>query len=178
MTTDTQVLSEERKSKCVLIQQQEGYDNKQYGWMFQYEMTMDNGDRGQYTSKKYADVPTLPFKQGDMVYYKYLDGKYPKIKEPSNEPDERGPHSIGSSQPQTGTGFPSEEETQLMIEHGGKISIERMAHKQSDSRSRCASFALAYAKDLAVARISQNNGVDVDDIIKTADDFFTWMNSK
>ena len=56
-----------------------------YGLMYQYEMSMDNGDTGQYSSKNYTTPEALPFKVGDEIYYEFQGGNYPQIKRPSKE---------------------------------------------------------------------------------------------
>lgn len=45
-------------------------------------------------------------------------------------------------------------------------------------RSGNESFALAYAKDLAVAYVNKGNNIEPDKVIAWADKFYTWLESK
>lgn len=53
------------------------------GTMYKYEITMDDGTFGEYSSSKYesTEVDGFPFKLGESVEYVFEGGKYPKIKQ-------------------------------------------------------------------------------------------------
>lgn len=58
-----------------------------FGLMYKYDVALENGDSGEYMSKKYTSVEALPFKIGDNLEYEFHnikpnDEKFPKIKKP------------------------------------------------------------------------------------------------
>lgn len=70
------------------IQANGTYEHKDYGTFYQYELSIqtDNGAKnGQYSSKKYQSIEGLPFAMGEEIYFEYIDGQYPKIKNPTKE---------------------------------------------------------------------------------------------
>lgn len=74
-----------KQSKLQTIQAN-GTWNGQYGLMYKFELLLENGDAGEYSSSKYTSVEALPFKAGEIIEYEFKDGQYPKIMKP-RKPD-------------------------------------------------------------------------------------------
>tara|TARA_R100000278_G_scaffold38353_1_gene34011 strand:+ start:1420 stop:1845 length:426 start_codon:yes stop_codon:yes gene_type:complete len=53
----------------------------QYGTMFKHEITFENGDCGEYSSKEQNQTK---FVVGQETEYEFIDGKYPKVKPVNN----------------------------------------------------------------------------------------------
>lgn len=134
-----------KQSKITAIQNNGTYNSK-FGLMYQYEITLENGDSGDYSSKNYTAIDELPFAIGEEIYYEFemYQGKYPKIKKPSKNPPQEG-----QSFPPSGGGFKSK---------GGN-----------------GAFALSYAKDLGIAMIGQGQKIGSAEIMAVADAFKKWL---
>ena len=65
-----------RKSIIKSIQSEGGFDGK-YGYMYKWEVAMENGDVGEVLSK---DEEHKTFNEGDQKEYHFEAGKFPKIK--------------------------------------------------------------------------------------------------
>jgi len=65
------------KKAIVQSVQANGTWESKYGVMYKYEVSFDNGDSGEYSSKNENQIY---FKEGDEVSYEFIGGKYPKIK--------------------------------------------------------------------------------------------------
>ena len=63
--------------------QANGTWNGTYGLMYKFELLLENGDTGEYSSSKYTSVEALPFKAGEVIEYEFKDGTYPKILKPN-----------------------------------------------------------------------------------------------
>ncbi len=48
-----------------------------YGMMYKFEVEFENGDCGEYSSKKEFQTK---FIEGEEVNYEFIDGKFPKVK--------------------------------------------------------------------------------------------------
>jgi len=70
-----------KTSKVKSIQGNGTWEGK-YGLMYKYEIVMENGDVGEYSSKKYTSPDLIPFKAGSEIEYIFEDGQYHKIKDP------------------------------------------------------------------------------------------------
>ena len=70
-----------KTDKVKSVQANGTWDSK-YGLMYKYEVSMENGDTGEYSSTKYSSVTEdgFPFPEGKEVSYDFQDGQYPKIK--------------------------------------------------------------------------------------------------
>ena len=53
-----------------------------YGLMYKYEVSFDNGDSGEYSSKSESQDK---FIKGQIAYYEFSGGKYPKVKPQSKD---------------------------------------------------------------------------------------------
>lgn len=64
--------------------------------------------------------------------------------------------------------------------NGRKYQKEYKENTRSGKKQKPnnASFALAYAKDWAVAQLNKGVDVKTENIIKVADEFFTWLKEK
>ena len=146
VTFTTNRTMENKQAKLTNIESQNSYTT-QHGTFYNYQLTFDNGDVGQYGSKK-ESIKLLPFGDGDTLYYEYHGGQYPKIKKPSkNNPNDNSYSNNSNRSNSTG---------------------------RTNSYSNNASFALSYAKDLAVAHIAKGNEFGSKEIIKVADALLTW----
>jgi hypothetical protein len=65
------------KKSTVSNVQATGTFESQYGIFYKYEVEMENGDLGEYSSK--SDSQTK-FVIGETVDYEFIDGQFPKIK--------------------------------------------------------------------------------------------------
>ncbi len=62
--------------------------DSQYGVMYRFEITMENGDVGQaLTKKEQQDTYVI----GDTIEYEFTDGKFPKIKRVFDKPNSFAP---------------------------------------------------------------------------------------
>ena len=70
-----------KTDKVKSVQANGTWDGK-YGLMYKYEVSMENGDTGEYSSNKYTSITddNFPFPEGKEVNYDFQDGQYPKIK--------------------------------------------------------------------------------------------------
>lgn len=48
-----------------------------FGLMYKFEVTFENGDTGEYSSKSKDQIK---FVEGQETEYEYIDGKFPKVK--------------------------------------------------------------------------------------------------
>lgn len=74
----------ELKTSTVKQVSGDGTHEDKYGLKYDFEIVMENGDVGQYSSK--TDTQTK-FKQGKEVTYEFYPGKFPKIKPHYAKPD-------------------------------------------------------------------------------------------
>tara|TARA_R110002012_G_scaffold262232_2_gene444397 strand:+ start:2091 stop:2663 length:573 start_codon:yes stop_codon:yes gene_type:complete len=72
-----------KKAKIVSLQGNGTYDS-QYGMMYVWDISLDNGESGDYSSKMYTTIESLPFTIGTEIEYEYDLSKpeYPKIRKP------------------------------------------------------------------------------------------------
>ena len=68
-----------KKSKVISVQANGTWEGK-YGMMYKYEVSFENGDSGEYSSKSENQTK---FIQGQETEYEFIDGKFPKVK-PAN----------------------------------------------------------------------------------------------
>ena len=68
-----------KKSKVISVQANGTWEGK-YGMMYKYEVSFDNGDSGEYSSKSENQNK---FIEGQETEYEFIDGKFPKVK-PAN----------------------------------------------------------------------------------------------
>lgn len=52
------------------------------GLFYRWEISLENGNVGDYSSSKYTTIESLPFTIGSEIEYEWHDGQYPKIKKP------------------------------------------------------------------------------------------------
>ena len=90
--TNKYIKMETKKSVVKSVQPNGTWDGK-FGLMYKFEITMDNGDTGQYMSKSKDQTK---FVVGQEVDYEYHSGEYPKIK-PVNTFQQGGNFSKGKS---------------------------------------------------------------------------------
>ncbi len=70
-----------KESKVMTIQGNGTWEGK-YGMMYKFDILLENGDSGEYSSSKYTSVEELPFKADEVIEYEFKDGTYPKILKP------------------------------------------------------------------------------------------------
>ena len=83
-----------KRSKVTNVQPNGTWEG-QYGLMYKFEVTMENGDVGGYMSKSQDQSK---FVVGQEVDYNYTGGQYPKIKPVSNFDQNKGPQKDGKTQ--------------------------------------------------------------------------------
>ena len=66
----------EKKATVVSVTKNGTWDGK-YGLMYKNEIEMDNGDKGEYSSKFESQDK---FVEGKLTEYTFIDGDFPKIK--------------------------------------------------------------------------------------------------
>ena len=69
------------KNSKVTNVQANGTWEGQYGLMYKFDVTFENGDSGEYSSKSQEQNK---FVVGQNADYNFIDGKYPKVKPVSN----------------------------------------------------------------------------------------------
>tara|TARA_R100000278_G_C5369897_1_gene128516 strand:- start:76 stop:531 length:456 start_codon:yes stop_codon:yes gene_type:complete len=72
----------EIKKSTVTSCQANGTWEGNYGLMYKYEVAFENGDSGEYSSKSENQNK---FVVGEVAYYEYTSGKYPKVKPQSKD---------------------------------------------------------------------------------------------
>ena len=75
------------KSKPINVQGNGTWESK-FGLMYQFDIEMEDGNLGQYSSSKYQDKDSddFPFKVGTEVEYEFTPhDKFPKIKLPKKD---------------------------------------------------------------------------------------------
>ena len=112
------------KSKIQNLQQNGTWQGN-FGLMYKYDILLENGHSGEYSSKKYTSQEQLPFKVGDVIEYEFKDGQYPKIVKPMLEGAKRDFKASGSYK-----GKNSDPEVQKMIVRQSSLqrSIEVLTH--------------------------------------------------
>ena len=65
-----------KKSKIVSVKGDGTWTGK-YGIMYKFEVEMENGDIGEYSSKSEEQTK---FIEGETTEYEFIDGNFPKIK--------------------------------------------------------------------------------------------------
>ena len=65
-----------KKSKVISVQANGTWEGK-YGMMYKYEVSFENGDSGEYSSKSENQTK---FIEGQETEYEFIDGKFPKVK--------------------------------------------------------------------------------------------------
>ena len=65
-----------KKSKVISVQANGTWEGK-YGIMYKYEVSFENGDSGEYSSKSENQTK---FIEGQETEYEFIDGKFPKVK--------------------------------------------------------------------------------------------------
>ena len=113
-----------QKSKIQNLQQNGTWEGK-FGLMYKYDILLENGHSGEYSSKKYTSQEQLPFKVGDVIEYEFKDGQYPKIVKPMLEGTNRDFKASGSYK-----GNNSNPEVQKMIVRQSSLqrSVEVLTH--------------------------------------------------
>ena len=73
-----------QKSKIVSLQGAGTWESQKFGTMYQFDISLENGQSGDYSSSKYTSVEALPFSVGEEIEYEYdtSNAQYPKIKKP------------------------------------------------------------------------------------------------
>lgn len=69
------------KKSVVKQAQANGTWEGKFGLMYKHEITFDNGDAGEYSSKEQNQTK---FVVGQETEYEFTDGKYPKVKPVNN----------------------------------------------------------------------------------------------
>jgi hypothetical protein len=69
------------KKSVVTYSQSNGTWQGKFGLMYKHEITFDNGDSGEYSSKEQNQTK---FVVGQETEYEFTDGKYPKVKPVNN----------------------------------------------------------------------------------------------
>ena len=130
-----------QKSKIQNLQQNGTWEGN-FGLMYKYDMLLENGHSGEYSSKKYTSQEQLPFKVGDVIEYEYKDGQYPKIVKPMLEGANRDFNSSGSYKENN-----SNPDVQKMIVRQSSLqrSIEVLMHNNQDAIIK-PSDAIKYAE--------------------------------
>ena len=82
-----------QKNSVVKNVQGNGTWEGKFGLMYKYDVEMENGDSGEYSSKSESQNK---FVVGQQVDYEYIEGKYPKIK-PVNNFQQRPNYSNSNS---------------------------------------------------------------------------------
>tara|TARA_B100001564_G_scaffold314324_1_gene288364 strand:+ start:372 stop:878 length:507 start_codon:yes stop_codon:yes gene_type:complete len=72
----------QKKSKVTNVQANGTWEGS-YGTMYKFEVTFENGDTGEYSSKS---LDQNKFVIGHETEYEFTDGKYPKVKPVYNAP--------------------------------------------------------------------------------------------
>jgi len=74
------------KAKVTSVQANGTWEGK-FGLMYKYEVAMESGEVGEYSSSKYQDKdsPDFPFKIGEESEFEFQGGQYPKIKLPKKD---------------------------------------------------------------------------------------------
>ena len=72
----------QKKSKVISVQSNGTWEGS-YGTMYKFEVSFDNGDTGEYSSKS---KDQNKFVIGHETEYEFTDGKYPKVKPVYNPP--------------------------------------------------------------------------------------------
>ena len=65
-----------KKGKVTQVQSNGSWEGN-YGIMYKFEVTFENGDCGEYSSKSEQQTK---FKEGEEVEYEFTGGKFPKVK--------------------------------------------------------------------------------------------------
>jgi len=89
-----------KKSKVVRVAGNGTWEGK-YGLMYKFEVEMENGDIGEYSSKS---KDQNKFVEGQETEYEFLDGQFPKIK-PINNFQPRANYSSAGSDVQDNIRF-------------------------------------------------------------------------
>ena len=72
----------QKKSKVISVQSNGTWEGS-YGTMYKFEVSFENGDTGEYSSKS---KDQNKFVIGHETEYEFTDGKYPKVKPVYNPP--------------------------------------------------------------------------------------------
>jgi len=72
----------QKKSKVTNVQSNGTWEGS-YGTMYKFEVSFENGDTGEYSSKS---KDQNKFVIGHQTEYEFTDGKYPKVKPVYNPP--------------------------------------------------------------------------------------------
>ena len=81
-----------KKSKVLRVAGNGTWEGK-YGLMYKFEVEMENGDIGEYSSKSKDQTK---FIEGQETEYEFLDGQFPKIKPVNNFQPRANYSSAGS----------------------------------------------------------------------------------
>ena len=65
-----------KKSKVTNVQANGTWEGK-FGMMYKFEVSFENGDNGEYSSKS---KDQNKFVIGEQIEYEYIDGRFPKVK--------------------------------------------------------------------------------------------------
>tara|TARA_Y100000004_G_scaffold197374_1_gene271589 strand:- start:5588 stop:5995 length:408 start_codon:yes stop_codon:yes gene_type:complete len=65
-----------KKSKVTSVQANGTWEGK-FGMMYKFEVSFENGDNGEYSSKS---KDQNKFVIGEDIEYEYIDGRFPKVK--------------------------------------------------------------------------------------------------
>lgn len=113
-------------SKITSLQGNGTWEGK-FGLMYKYDLTLENGDSGEYSSKKYTSVESLPFTIGTEIEYEFAGGDFPKIKSPIVAGTKR-------FEPKSSNGFNNDPERQKMIVRQSSLqrATELLIHNNQD----------------------------------------------
>jgi len=75
-----------KTSKVKSVQANGTWEGK-FGLMYKFEVSFENGDTGEYSSKSQDQTK---FVEGQEAEYEYTDGKFPKVKPFYAQPSSNG----------------------------------------------------------------------------------------
>jgi hypothetical protein len=140
------------KSKVTNLQSG-GTWEAQSGTMFRFEIALENGNVGEYSSSKYKSIEELPFTIGSEIEYEWKDGKFPKVSRPQIAGTERWKPSNNSQ---------------------SKMNFNRNKADDPIQKMICRQSSLQRAVEILVHN-KQGAIVKPSEVIKYADYFTNWV---
>lgn len=122
----------------------------QHGLFYNWDIQLDNGHGGEYASKNYTSLDSLPFTIGSDIEYEYDQSKpeYPKVKKPMIAGSKRwtpnsNNNSFGNSK--------NDPDIQLMITRQSSLqrSVEILTHNNHHNNPHNTKVKLDDVKTLA-----------------------------
>ena len=101
---------EQKKSIVTSVTPNGSWEGK-FGTMYKFEVSFENGDVGEYSSKSEEQTK---FVVGSEVEYEFTDGKYPKVK----------PHYINPMPKTTYSNSGNDRERMIVKQSTLKVSVE------------------------------------------------------